>query len=52
MDLFLAAYRFNKPFAAICRYVFPFLLIQFVVVLLIPYIPWFSTFLPGLLSRP
>ncbi|MDR0629862.1 MAG: TRAP transporter large permease subunit [Treponema sp.] len=52
MNLFLAAYRFNKPFAAICRYVFPFLLIQFVVVLLVTYIPWFSTFLPGFLSMP
>ncbi|MDR3115485.1 MAG: TRAP transporter large permease subunit [Treponema sp.] len=52
MNLFLAAYRFNKPFAAICRYVFPFLIIQFAVVLLVTYIPGFSTFLPRLLSMP
>ncbi|MHB9292576.1 TRAP transporter large permease subunit [Hollandina sp. SP2] len=52
MNLFLAAYRFNKPFTTICRYVFPFLIIQFVVVLLVTYIPGFSTFLPGLLSTP
>ncbi|MDR2632891.1 MAG: TRAP transporter large permease subunit [Treponema sp.] len=50
MNLFLAAYRFNTPFAAICRYVFPFLLIQFAVVLLVTYVPWFSTFLPHLLA--
>ncbi|MDR2394639.1 MAG: TRAP transporter large permease subunit [Treponema sp.] len=52
MNLFLAAYRFNKPFAAICRHVFPFLIIQLAVVLLVTYIPGFSTFLPGLLSTP
>jgi tripartite ATP-independent transporter DctM subunit len=45
MNLFLAAYRFHKPFEAICRDVFPFLCIQFVVVLLVTYVPWFSTFL-------
>jgi tripartite ATP-independent transporter DctM subunit len=48
MNLFLAAYRFEKPFTTICRYVLPFLLIQFIVVLLVTYVPWFSTFLPGL----
>jgi tripartite ATP-independent transporter DctM subunit len=50
MNLFLAAYRFDKPFVAICRHVFPFLLIQFTVVLLVTYIPWFSTFLPSIIS--
>ncbi|MDR3191786.1 MAG: TRAP transporter large permease subunit, partial [Treponema sp.] len=39
LNLFLAAYRFKKPFVDICRYVFPFLLIQFVVVLLVTYVP-------------
>jgi tripartite ATP-independent transporter DctM subunit len=48
MNLFLASYRFHKPFVTVCRYVFPFLLIQLIVVLLITYIPWFSTFLPSL----
>jgi tripartite ATP-independent transporter DctM subunit len=52
MNLFLAAYRFNKPFVVICRYVFPFLLIQFLVVLLVTYVPWFSTFLPGFFYSP
>ncbi|MDR1301634.1 MAG: TRAP transporter large permease subunit [Treponema sp.] len=50
MNLFLAAYRFNKPFVAICRYVFPFLVIQFLVVLLVTYVPWFSTFLPSVFA--
>jgi len=48
LNLFLASYRFGKPFTQICRYVLPFLIIQLVVVLLITYIPILSTFLPGL----
>jgi tripartite ATP-independent transporter DctM subunit len=43
MNLFLSAYRFNKPFMSICRYVLPFLLIQLVVVALVTYVPWLST---------
>ncbi|MDR2494001.1 MAG: TRAP transporter large permease subunit [Spirochaetaceae bacterium] len=45
MNLFLAAYRFNTPFIKICRYVFPFMLIQLVVVLLVTYLPQLSLFL-------
>jgi tripartite ATP-independent transporter DctM subunit len=45
MNLFLAAYRFEKPFVDICRYVFPFLFIQIVVVILVTYVPWLSTYL-------
>ncbi|MDR3146270.1 MAG: TRAP transporter large permease subunit [Treponema sp.] len=45
LNLFLASYRFKKPFMEICRCVWPFLLIQFAVVLLVTYVPWFSTFL-------
>jgi tripartite ATP-independent transporter DctM subunit len=48
MNHFLATYRFNKPFVQICRYVFPFLLIQLVVVLLVTYVPALSTWLPSL----
>jgi tripartite ATP-independent transporter DctM subunit len=45
LNLFLATYRFKKPFVEICRYVFPFLLIQLVVLILVTYVPWFSTYL-------
>ncbi|MDR0758717.1 MAG: TRAP transporter large permease subunit [Treponema sp.] len=45
LNLFLAAYRFKKPFTEICRNVFPFLLIQLAVVLLVTYIPALSTYL-------
>jgi tripartite ATP-independent transporter DctM subunit len=45
LNLFLATYRFKKPFTTICRYVFSFLLIQLAVVILVTYVPWFSTYL-------
>jgi len=48
MNLFLASYRFKKPFAEICHYVLPFLAVRLVVVLLVTYIPALSTFLTGL----
>jgi tripartite ATP-independent transporter DctM subunit len=50
MNLFLASYRFKKPFAEICRYVLPFLAVRLVVVLLVTYIPALSTFLTGLIG--
>jgi len=45
LNLFLSSYRFEKPFARICRDVLPFLLIQFAVVLLVTYVPLLSTWL-------
>jgi tripartite ATP-independent transporter DctM subunit len=45
LNLFLASYRFKKPFVDICRYVSPFLIIHFVVVMLVTYAPVLSTFL-------
>jgi TRAP-type C4-dicarboxylate transport system permease large subunit len=49
LNLFFASYRFNKPFVEVCRDVFPFLLIQLAVVLLVTFVPFFSTFLKNLL---
>ena len=45
LNLFFASFRFKKPFVDICRYVSPFLLVRLVVVLLVTYMPWLSTFL-------
>jgi tripartite ATP-independent transporter DctM subunit len=45
LNLFLASYRFKRPFVDICRYVFPFLLIQLAVVLLVTYVPSLSMYL-------
>ena len=46
LNLFLASYRFGKPFTKVCRYVLPFLIVQLAVVFLVTYIPALSTFLP------
>jgi tripartite ATP-independent transporter DctM subunit len=46
INLFLASYRFGKPFTQICRCVLPFLIVQLAVVLLVTYVPALSTFLP------
>ena len=45
LNLFLASYRFGKPFTQVCRYVLPFLIVQLTVVFLITYIPVLSTYL-------
>ncbi|MDR3324918.1 MAG: TRAP transporter large permease subunit [Spirochaetaceae bacterium] len=50
LNLFLASYRFKRPFVEICKCVLPFLIIQLVVVLMVTYIPDLSTFLPGVLN--
>ncbi len=43
LNLFLAAYRFKKPMTTIMWATLPFLLILFISVLLITYIPWMTT---------
>ena len=48
LNLLLASYRFNKPILEVMRAVIPMLLVQFIGVLLITYIPWLTTWLPGL----
>ena len=48
MNLFLASYRFKKPFTETCRFVLPFLITQLAVVLLVTYVPWLSSAMIGL----
>jgi len=50
LNLFLSSYRFEKPFAQICRSVLPFLLIQIAVVLLVTYVPFLTTWLIGVFN--
>ena len=47
LNLFMASYRFGKPFLEICRYVLPFLFVRVIVVFLITYLPPLSTWLVG-----
>jgi C4-dicarboxylate transporter, DctM subunit len=46
MNLYLSSYRFNKPMPEVVRSIIPILLILLGVVLLITYIPFFSTAIP------
>jgi TRAP-type C4-dicarboxylate transport system permease large subunit len=48
LNLLLASYRFNKPILEVMRAVIPMLIVLFIGVLLITYIPPLTTFLPGL----
>ncbi|MGP1594595.1 MAG: TRAP transporter large permease subunit [Treponema sp.] len=43
MDLFIASYTFNKPVVKIVKNILPFLGIQFFILMLVTYIPWFTT---------
>ena len=47
LELFLASYRFGQPLAKVYRYVLPFFLLQLAAVILITYVPWFSTVFLG-----
>jgi tripartite ATP-independent transporter DctM subunit len=49
LNLFLASYRFKKPFVETSRNVLPFLGIQLAVMFIVTYVPGLSTFLKGLL---
>ncbi|GHT86993.1 TRAP transporter subunit DctM [Spirochaetia bacterium] len=45
LNLFLASYRFKKPFLETTRYVLPFLFIQLAVVFVVTYFPVLTTYL-------
>jgi tripartite ATP-independent transporter DctM subunit len=51
MNLFLSAYRFNKPMLEVYRSVVPILFVLLAGVLLITYVPWMTTALPNWLAR-
>ena len=43
MDLFISSYTFKKPVGQVIKGVLPFLLVQLIVLLLVTYIPFFTT---------
>ncbi len=51
LNLLLASYRFNKPMIEVMRAVLPMLVLLFLGVLLITYIPALTTWLPGLFGH-
>lgn len=50
INLFLSSFRFNEPLVKVYRYVIPFLIVMFISVILITYIPWMSTALLGVFN--
>ena len=48
LNLLLASYRFNKPMGEVTRASLPMLGVMVVGVLLITYVPWLTTWLPGM----
>jgi C4-dicarboxylate transporter DctM subunit len=50
MNLFISSIRFSKPVAYVCASVVPFLVILTAALMLITYVPWFSTYLPSKLN--
>jgi C4-dicarboxylate transporter DctM subunit len=47
LNLFISSFRFNQPIAVLYRAVLPFIGILLISLLLVTYIPWFSTVLVG-----
>lgn len=45
MDLFIASYTFNKPIIKIVKNILPYLGVQVIILLLVTYVPWFTTVL-------
>ncbi|MGI5173394.1 TRAP transporter large permease subunit [Treponema sp. OMZ 840] len=43
MDLFIASYAFDTPMIKVIKGILPFLLVQFIVLMLVTYIPFFTT---------
>jgi TRAP-type C4-dicarboxylate transport system permease large subunit len=51
VNLFLSSLRFGKPMSQIFRAVVPMTLVLLIGVLLITYVPWVTTVLPGWFAR-
>jgi len=51
MNLMLSSYRFQKPVPEVYRAILPMLGAQFIGVLVITYVPAFTTWLPGLFAK-
>ena len=50
MNLFYASYRFGKPMSEVARAVLPAYAVLALGVLVVTYVPWLSTWLPGLMK--
>jgi TRAP-type C4-dicarboxylate transport system permease large subunit len=46
LNLFMSSYRFGKPVSEVLRSVMPIVIVMFITVLLITFVPWLTTALP------
>jgi len=51
LNLFLSSYRFKKPMTEVYRAALPMYCVLWLTVLVITYVPFFTTWLPGLTGR-
>ncbi len=51
MNLFVSSIRFEKSLAYVCGAVVPFIAILTLVLLVVSYVPWLSTFFPSLMGN-
>ena len=51
LNVYMASYRFGKSVPTVFRAVLPIIVVLHIGVLLITYVPWLTTFLPGLFAR-
>ena len=42
MDLFISSYTFDKPLSRVVKGIIPFLIVQFAVLMLVTYVPYFT----------
>ncbi|MBR7063727.1 MAG: TRAP transporter large permease subunit, partial [Treponema sp.] len=45
MDLFISSYTFSKPLSRVIKGILPFLVVQLCVLLVVTYVPWFTSVL-------
>jgi hypothetical protein len=50
VNLFISSIRFGKSLGYVCRSVVPFVVILTVTLAVVTYVPWLSTYLPGLVK--
>jgi len=51
LNVYMASFRFGKSVPAVFRAVLPIIVVLHIGVLLITYVPWLTTFLPGMFAR-
>jgi C4-dicarboxylate transporter, DctM subunit len=51
LNLYMSSYRFGKPLTEVLRAAAPIVIVMFVTVLLITFVPWFTTALPSWLGQ-